>query len=168
MVAWIDPSPVRFLLGIIATALVGFYPAGTTAYQLGTKHWSWDTVENRRKIEQLCVRDWPNDPRMREACERNQWWAIDELAERRVPFDIDAWDFERMRKFCERNWPNDFSLWVACERNQIRAIRILKDPPPVPYELKEVVRQRCKAEWPDDFSMRVACEQNAGRQLRKP
>jgi hypothetical protein len=76
-------------------------------------------------LRQKCQREWQNDFRMQEYCQRQQREAIRALS-RGKPQDIPEGQFAIVRNKCAGEWPDDYRMREYCERQQYEAIRKLR------------------------------------------
>lgn len=72
-------------------------------------------------IRTKCARDWPDDFRMRAACETQQKDARSTLAVRQMS----SGDRLTIRTKCERDWQDDYRMRNACEEQQLKALEQL-------------------------------------------
>src|SRR5262245_6307742 len=96
----------------LVAVLVGAFVGGTILHP---------TIVLSQDIQARCAKEWPDDFRMREFCEKQQTEGAGKLNDRSMSSNE-----ERMiRAKCEQDWGTDYRMRNYCEERQLEAMRAL-------------------------------------------
>jgi hypothetical protein len=73
-------------------------------------------------IRAHCAKEWPDDFRMRDYCEKQQQAAVTLMEARQMT----SQDRQTIRNKCEAEWPEDLRMRNYCEEKQLEALKNLQ------------------------------------------